>query len=129
VLVTAGATLRRLEQVRLALKGECPDEQVTAAARFYQITPARLDELAALVEGAVLSVKPAEPGPSGQPDARALIMDFLNAHPGPRGVAVQEIIDSLAAEGVYQDAVLAAIKVLIEEDECYQPQKGSIRLL
>ena len=129
VLVTADATLRRLEQVRLALNGQCTDERVIAAARMYQITPARLDELAAPVEGAVLSVKPTDTAPAEHVDVHGLILAFLKTKGGPRGVAVQEIIDTLAADGVYQDAVLAAIKVLIEEDECYQPQKGFIRLL
>ena len=129
VLTTADATLRRLEQVRLALRGECTDERVTGAARYYQMTPARLSELTAMVEGAVMSVKPVETVPGEGPDVRSLITDFLKTRGGPRGVAVQEIIDTLAANGVFQDVVLAAIEALIVDDECYQPQKGFIRLL
>ncbi|MCK9579380.1 MAG: hypothetical protein M0Q92_02885 [Methanoregula sp.] len=129
VIKTAHATLHRMETARLTLKGGCLDEQMATALRHYAITPARLDELAAMVEAAVENVKPAETAPNDQPDARNLIIDLLKANGGPRGMAVQEIIDTLAVQGVFQDAVLAAVETLIVEDECYQPQKGFVRLL
>jgi uncharacterized protein len=129
VLATAAGTVRRLEQVRLAIQGECPDKRVTAAAHHYHLTPARLGELADMVEGAIMSVKPPDTVPAERPDVQALVTDLLKARAGPRGMAVQEVIDTLAADGVFQDAVLAAIESLIVEDECYQPQKGFIRLL
>jgi uncharacterized protein len=129
ILKTAHVTLQRLETALLCLQGKCPDERVKVAVRHYAITPARIDELAAVAEAAVMSVKPADAPPADQPDARVLILELLKANPGPRGMAVQEIIDTLAGAGVFQDAVLAAINELIAEDECYQPQKGNIRLL
>jgi hypothetical protein len=64
-----------------------------------------------------------------QPDARLLIIELLKARPGPRGVSVQEIIELLGTRGVFQDVVLKAVEALIVDDECYQPQKGFIRLL
>lgn len=129
VLTTARATLQRLKIARLVLAGEFSDERTASCLRHYNVTPARLDELAAMAEEAVMSVKPAGAPPVDLPDVRGLILDLLKANPGPRGMAVQEIIDTLAGEGVFQDAVLAAIQELIVEDECYQPQKGNIRLL
>jgi uncharacterized protein len=129
VLVTAEATLRRLAIARLALRGECTDERVAVAVRHYMMTPERLLDLAAMVEGAVMNVKPRETVPAEGPDVRALILDLLKAQGGPRGMAVQEIIDTLAANGVFQDVILTTIEALIVDDECYQPQKGFIRLL
>jgi len=129
VLTTAQATLRRLESARAAIRGESPVEMLDIAVRHYGLTPARLEELAAMAEGAVTGVKPAETGTAPQPDARNLIMELLKTNGGPRGMAVQEIIDTLAGEGVFQDIVLKTVESLIVEDECYQPQKGYIRLL
>jgi RPA family protein len=129
VLKTAEETLRRLGAAALALNGKSPDERVASAVRHYAMTPAGLGDLAAMVEGAVMNVKPAESVPANQPDVRGLIMDLLSSKGGPRGMAVQEIIDTLAADGVFQDVVLSTIEALIVEDECYQPQKGFIRLL
>lgn len=129
VLKTSHDTLLRLESARLAIRGESSDERMIAAIRHYAITPARLDDLAAMVENAVMNVKPQETDPATKVDVRVLIMDLLKANGGPRGMAVQEIIDTLAVNGVFQDVVLSTIDALIVEDECYQPQKGFIRLL
>lgn len=129
VLITAKATLQRLKFARLVLLREFTDERIALALRHYGMTPARLDDLAAMAETAVMNVRPAGAPAADQPDVRGLILDLLKANPGPRGMAVQEIIDTLAGAGVFQDAVLAAIQELIVEDECYQPQKGNIRLL
>lgn len=129
VLKTASETLHRLETARLSLCEECTDERLTAALRHYAMTSSQLGEIAAMAEAAVGSVKPAEPAAADQPDARGLILDLLKANGGPRGMAVDEIINTLAAQGVFQDAVLTAVEALIVEDECYQPQKGFVRLL
>ena len=129
ILRTAQATLHRLETARLSLLGEYPDERLAAALRHYAMNTARLGEIASMAEAAVGTVKPAGAVPEEQPDVRALIIDLLKAHGGPRGMAVEEIIDTLAAVGIFQDAVLAAVEALIVEDECYQPQKGFVRLL
>jgi RPA family protein len=129
VLKTAQETLRRLETARLSLQGECPDERVATALRHYVMAPAQLNELATMAETAVGNVKSAEIVAEDQPDPRGLIIDLLKAIGSPRGMAVEEIIDTLAAQGIFQDAVLAAVEALILEDECYQPQKGFVRLL
>lgn len=129
ILRTAQATLHRLETARLFLLGEYRDERLAAALGHYVMTPVRLAEIAGMAEAAIGTVKPADALPKEQPDARAIIIDLLKARGGPRGMAVEEIIDTLAATGIFQDAVLAAVEALIVEDECYQPQKGFVRLL
>lgn len=129
VLRTADALLGRLALMRGVMIGAVSNERIAAAARHYQMTPALLDELAAVAERAVESVSPPPDAAAGQPDVRQLVIDLLNEKPGPRGVAVQDIIDTLGAQGIFQDIVLKAIEGLIVDDECYQPQKGFIRLL
>jgi hypothetical protein len=56
-------------------------------------------------------------------------MEILRAEGGSRGVAVQHVIDCAAIRGLAQEVVLAAIEELIRDDDCYQPQKGYIKLL
>ena len=48
---------------------------------------------------------------------------------GPRGIAVEDIIDTMALRGILKEDVLAALESLIHDDECYQPQKGYVKLL
>ena len=129
VLATAGSTLERLHRMNLALQGGCVDERILAAVRHYSITKTRLRELALMIEGAVLTVRPPESGAPEQPEVRTLVMDLITAESGPRGIAVEEIINRAAILGVMQDAVLATIESLVIDDECYQPQKGFIKLL
>ena len=48
---------------------------------------------------------------------------------GPRGVAVEEILEKARLNAISREAALAAIESLIMEDECYQPQKGFVKPL
>ena len=129
-LGTAEATLGRLEQMFRALEGQCTDALVMRAYRHYAVTAAGLEDLLLMVEGAVRSTCPDGTNPpESRPDARALVLELMQAQSGPRGMAVEEIIGTASLRGIPQDAVLSAIESLIIEDECYQPQKGFVKLL
>ncbi|MGA2121649.1 MAG: hypothetical protein ABSG49_06345 [Methanoregula sp.] len=130
VLIAAEYTLRRLEQVRLALEGACSDNQILRATRHYSMTKPRVLELARMVEGAVQSVRSQEsPLPAEKPDVRSVVLEHLQNASGPRGVAIEEIIELLSIRGLRKEDVLAALESLIRDDECYQPQKGYVKPL
>jgi len=129
VLATAKSTLGRLRHMHLAIQGICTDERILTAARHYSITKTRLQDLAMMVENAVQTVRPPEYVAPTPPDVRMLVMEFMQAESGQRGIAVDEIIKQAAVCGVSQEAVLSAIESLIIDDECYQPQKGFVKLL
>ena len=130
-LGTAESTLGRLEKMYLALEGQCTDALVIGAYRHYAVTAAGLEDLLLMVEGAVRSTGPAAGvnPPQNRPDARALVLELMQAQSGPRGLAVEEIIGTASLRGLPRDAVLSAIESLIVEDECYQPQKGFVKRL
>ncbi len=130
ILVTAEYTLRRLEQVRLALEGTCTDERILLATRHYSMTGPRLLELARMVESAVRGIRPQElPHPAEQPELRSIVMELVRNASGPRGIALEEIIELLALRSIRKEDVLSALESLILEDECYQPQKGYVKSL
>jgi len=129
VLGTAVSTLRRLEETLRVLRNQGSDERILTAIRHYRMTERDLDGIAAMAETAVQSVRPPGSEETEKADAKSLVLELLTPSKGPRGMAVQEIIETLAGTGVSQESVLAAIESLIVEDECYQPQKGYIRLL
>jgi hypothetical protein len=58
-----------------------------------------------------------------------MIMEYIRTKSGPRGVAVDEILEISRLQGISPEAALAAIGSLIVEDECYQPQKGFVKPL
>lgn len=128
VLITAKLTLHRLTLMNLALEGSCTDSSILEAFRHYAVTGDRLRELAGMVEGAVRTVL-SHSGEVALPDTRMLVTELMAARNGPGGIAVEEIIRLAAERGISGEAVLAAIKDLITDDECYQPQKGFIKPL
>jgi RPA family protein len=131
VLTTAGYTLTRLEEMNRAIKGESTDSWILRAHRHYGISAGQLESLLQRTESAVLGIRPPQDAGPAQPpaDVRAMVMEVMQASAGPRGIAVEEIIDTLALRGIAKEAVLSALEALIVDDECYQPQKGYVRPL
>jgi hypothetical protein len=129
VLTTAESTICRLERLLEAVEGRLTDKRVLAVVHHYGLSLAMLREMAAMVDGAVQSVRPTTNNPATGTDVRGIIMEILREESGPRGTAVQHVIECAAAQGFAQEAVLAAIGELIQDDDCYQPQKGYLKLL
>ena len=129
IVTTASATLERLEEMHRALAGSGTDPRSARVRTHYGVIERDLDELAQMAVTALSTVRQAA-GPSApQADPRELILGFIRAAPGPKGVAVQDIIDMAGGQGISREGALAAVESLIVEDECYQPQKGFVRVL
>jgi len=127
---TADVTIARLEQLLAALEGNTSDSRACSVIRHYGLTRDRLREMAAMAEGALASIRTVSTAPPAtQADISAIILDIIRAKSGPRGVAVQDVIEEAVGGGYTQDAVLAAIGTLVTNDDCYQPQKGYVKPL
>jgi RPA family protein len=130
VITTAHHTLARLDLMHRALQGTCTDSRILQACSHYSLTLKDLGELAVLVAGALASVRPSQETESVvQGDPREMIMEYIRTTSGPRGVAVDEILEMAQMRAISREAVLAAVESLIVEDECYQPQKGFVKPL
>jgi RPA family protein len=130
IITTARATLARLKMMHEALKGTCTDGRILQACSHYSLTRKDLGEQATLVAGALASVRPAqETARVEHADPREMIMEYIRTTSGPRGVAVDEILEMVRLQGIAPEAALAAVESLIVEDECYQPQKGFVKPL
>jgi RPA family protein len=130
VITTAQCTLARLQLMHHALQGTCTDSRILQVCSHYSLTLKDLGELAALVAGALRSVRPSqETDRVVQADPRKMIMEYIRTTSGPGGVAVDEILEMAQLRAVSKEAVLAAIESLIVEDECYQPRKGFVKPL
>ena len=130
IMVTADMTTTRIEELFAALEGNTGDTRACSVIRHYGLTRERLRDLAAMAGGALASVRTAPATPLvAEADISTIIMEIIRAKSGPRGVAVQDVIDDAEARGFTQDAVLAAIGTLVANDDCYQPQKGYVKPL
>jgi RPA family protein len=130
VITTAIATLARIRLMHNALQGTCTDSRILQAYAHYSLTPGDLGRLADMVAGALSGVRPLlETGGAVQEDTRGMVMEFIRSASGPRGIAIEEILEMARLRAVSKEAVLSAIESLIVEDECYQPQKGYVKPL
>jgi uncharacterized protein len=129
VLMTAEATLGRLEQLHGAMKGLCHDDRTMVAFRHYAITNAQIEDLASMVKNAIQSVRDPRTVTNPDVDIHGLVMEIIRENREPRGIAVEEVIEIAGLRGISQQAVLTAIEALIVDDECYQPQKGHVKPL
>jgi hypothetical protein len=134
VLDTAEQTIARLEQLLCAINGTSMNERALVPVRHYALTMEQLHEQVAMVGRAVQSVQSVAPVPAAGIDTtgidtRGIVMEIMRAERHPRGIAVEEIIEQAKAQGITPELTLAAIRALIEDDECYQPQKGYLKPL
>jgi RPA family protein len=130
IITTAAATLARLELMHGALTGTCTDRRVRQAYLHYTPTPRDLSGLAGMVADALATVRtPQETEGTAQADARTIIMEFIRGASGPRGVAVEEILEMARTRAISREAALAAVEKLIVDDECFQPRKGFVKPL
>jgi uncharacterized protein len=130
IITTAIATLARLVLLDRVLKGTCVDSGMKRACSHYSLTSGDLNKLADMVSGALSSVRPSqETDGMVQADPRDMVMEYIRTATGPRGVAVENILEMARQRAVPPELVLAAIESLIVDDECYQPRKGFVKPL
>jgi RPA family protein len=130
ITVTADMTIARLEQLLAALEGSTGDMRACGVIRHYGLTRERLRDMIAMIDSALagVSAAPAVP-PSAEVDISVIIMEIIREKSGPRGVAVEDVLAAARTNGYSGDAVLAAIRTLVANDDCYQPQKGYVKPL
>jgi uncharacterized protein len=130
ITMTADMTLARLEALLAVIEGQVTDPRAGTVVRHYGLTREKLRDMIAMIDSALagVSAAPVTP-PAAEIDISAIVMEIIRAKSGPRGVAVQDVIDEAGAKDYNEDAVLAAIRTLVENDDCYQPQKGYVKPL
>lgn len=129
VLHTSDATIRRLEHLSGAIFGQPVDEKVRVAVAHYHPTYEQVREFIAMVESALSVVQQPATIPEIPADYRGIIIMILKEKQGERGIAIDDVIALAGLQGVPAGAAQATINDLIGEDEFYQPQKGTIKLL
>lgn len=110
VMVAAEHTLDRLEKHPPPASPEC------------------IDELAAMVRSALETV-PDAMEPAVLADPRLVVMDILAAGSGPRGMAVEALVESGQEQGLSEEGIRRIIDDLRAEGDCYAPATGYVKLL
>ena len=129
IVTTADMTISRLGLLLNAIDGRNADGRDGTVVRHYALTRERIREMAGMVDGALAGVRTAPPVQEAPADITGLVMEIVKEKSGPRGVSVDDVVAEAGAKGCTQDAVIAAIRTLVENDDCYQPQKGYVKPL
>jgi RPA family protein len=127
VVTTAVQTLTRLEELASALEHGNGAGILMETIRFYRITPGNLKETARSIRD-ILAGMEASPG-GEETDITQVVLALIRDHGGEKGMDLGEIIRLGSGEGLSPGEVQKAVEALLAEDECYQPSKGTIRLL
>jgi len=129
VLRTADMTLERLERLVKAMRGQLTDPQSRTVIGHYRTTPETVQEFVRMVESALSSVGTPVPSVQFPVDPHVLVLAIIREHQGASGISVHDVIEHAALQGVSADTATGVIQDLISQDECYQPQKGVLKLL
>ncbi len=127
VVTTAEQTLSRLEAISYALEQGNGPEPVMEAIGFYRITRKDLKETGSTIRD-LLALMESAPGVE-EMDITQVVLALIRDNGGDKGITLDEIIRVGSGEGLSPGEVRNAVKALLAEDECYQPSKGTIRLL
>ena len=127
VVTTSMQTLSRLEELARALEHGTGPEPLMETIRFYRPTPGDLRENALSIRD-ILAGMEVSTG-AEETDVTQIVLALIRDHGGEKGIAYGEIVRLGSGEGLSPGEVQKAVETLLTEDECYQPSKGTIRLL
>jgi hypothetical protein len=129
VIITAEQTLDRLETMEEAIRKGTDNQVILQAINHYHMDINQIRSLAVMVEDALLKVNGVSGGPLALPDPREVLLELIKIHSGPKGISISELLPIAAGEGIHEEVVLSTVRKLVEEDECYQPAAGAVKLL
>lgn len=129
VIITAEQTLARLETIEEAIRNGTKDQIILQAINHYHLDTHQIQSLLLMVEEALLKVDRVSGGAVQVPDPREVLLELIKIHSGPKGISISELLPIAAGKGIPEDKVLSTVRKLVEEDECYQPAAGAVKLL
>jgi RPA family protein len=133
IIRTAEITLERLARIKSAMECRSGDEAVSVeireAIRHYRPDHAYLCKIEAMVRNVLAKAGPVTGGEVKPPDPREAIIGLIRSGSGPKGIVIDDLVRSAVNMGIGEDQVLATVRQLVAEDECYQPAAGMVKLL
>jgi uncharacterized protein len=129
VIRTAEITLSRIAALQDAIRNGPKDPEISGLIRHYNLDDTRIGVYIGSVEDAVSKVKAVPGGPITARASDEVILELIRSGSSPKGIEVKDLISLAAARGIPADTVLSVLRKLVEEDECYQPAAGVVKLL
>jgi len=112
-----------------ALRSGKDDPLARALVTSYGLDHERLRSLAGVVKEAVAGVQTLIPPEQSEVDPASIVLAIMKEHVGKTGISIDEIVKRAAGRGLTPQDVQAAVEALCRDDECYQPTRGTFRIL
>jgi RPA family protein len=129
IIRTSEQTLKRLEIMESAIRDGKGEEATLKAIDHYHVGTVQITSLVTMVEEALSKVEFVPGGEIKLPDPREVLLELIKINSGPKGISISELVPLAAGKGIREDQVIGTIRQLVEEDECYQPAAGAVKLL
>jgi hypothetical protein len=129
IIRTAEQTLKRLEFMERTIRSGTSDQVIQHAIDHYSLDRHQITTLVTMVEEALSKAGYIPGGAIKLPDPREILLELITAHSGPRGIHISELVPLAAVKGIREEQVISTVRQLVEEDECYQPAAGAVKLL
>jgi len=129
IIRTAEITAERLILLREALQSGSGNEEITAAITAYQVTEADISTLAGMACTALGQVDGIALAGESDPAVKETVLALIRESAGKKGIPLEELISLAAGSGIDETTVRKAVRVLLEEDECYQPARDVLKPL
>jgi RPA family protein len=129
VITTAKLTFDRITTLCDALDAGCVPAGFPDICTHYQFSKDTLLEMACIVGNALVGTQEVQASGKEVPDNISLLLELIRANSGEKGIPVCDLASLASAKGIGETELIRLVRQLLEEDECYQPSAGVIRLL
>lgn len=85
--------------------------------------------MARTVYKALISVQAIKGVREEVPDNLSVLLELIRTNSGPKGIPLHDLAPLASMKGISDVELTQLVRRLLEEDECYQPSSGIIRLL
>ncbi|MDD1717185.1 MAG: hypothetical protein LUQ45_02915, partial [Methanoregulaceae archaeon] len=129
VITTAKLTFERLRALDEAMARGGKLTGFSDVCGHYKNSKKNLVQMARTVCKALISVQAVKEVREEAPDNKSVLLELIRANSGPKGIPIHDLAPLASMKGISDAELTRLVRRLLEEDECYQPSSGVIRLL
>ena len=123
IVRTAELTCSRLSLMKEAVRSGTGSHEFVHALSEFQIGSSVIRSLAEMVGSALDQVADTSPPEGIHAAVREKVLSIIRESAGKKGMPLDELIGLAGTSGIDETTVRQTVRILLEEDECYQPAR------
>ncbi len=129
MITTTKLTLERLNAMVEVVNNKAKSAGFRDVCGHYQCSKEKIIRMARTIDEALTGIEAVHGIREKVPDNKTVLLELIRVNSGPRGIPMRDLSPLANAKGINDTELTRLIRSLLEEDECYQPSAGVIRLL